>query len=421
MRSKFSFTRALSLALVAIGTVAGFSSSTFAAPKTWTGTASGTTSGVANAGKWGTSSVFAGNWNPSGNPTSTDTAVFNSNSNRTVAAVSGNAVPIGSMTFSGSGTTTFSLVGSSSIVVSGEGTPLVGISSTSTATQVFANKVVVNAPQMTFKTTNGGLSFTTGGLDLNGNYLKGEGTITTANLGSSVAGGVYEVVSGTQTLGFDATTGANVASLVLNGGVTSADGNSATDLSVQGGRWVGNGTFHNVSSTSGAVDLNGNGSLGLGGAFVQSAGGTTIMNINEDGTSSNVSGGFQLAGAFQLNASDLLTNLQPYGKSWDLFSGVNLRSGSAAPVNNASNFSTFAFTTSSSTSPYYGTWTRYGQEWSSPAASDGTYLVFQAATGNLVVVPEPSTMVFAGLGVAMSGWTMWKKRRLAKLLAAKAG
>jgi len=90
-------------------------------------------------------------------------------------------------------------------------------------------------------------------------------------------------------------------------------------------------------------------------------------------------------------------------------------------VNNASNFSTFAFTTSSSTSPYYGTWTRYGQEWSSPAASDGTYLVFQATSGNLVVVPEPSTMVFAGFGVAMSGWTMWKKRRLAKLLAAKAG
>jgi hypothetical protein len=29
--------------------------------------------------------------------------------------------------------------------------------------------------------------------------------------------------------------------------------------------------------------------------------------------------------------------------------------------------------------------------------------VFQAQSGNLVVVPEPSTIVFAGLGVAMSG------------------
>jgi hypothetical protein len=79
----------------------------------------------------------------------------------------------------------------------------------------------------------------------------------------------------------------------------------------------------------------------------------------------------------------------------------------------------------SSSSPYYGNFTRFGQEWISPVASDGTYLVFEAQTGNLVVnlvvVPEPSTMVFAGLGVAMSGWTMWRKRRFSKLFAAKAG
>ena len=90
-------------------------------------------------------------------------------------------------------------------------------------------------------------------------------------------------------------------------------------------------------------------------------------------------------------------------------------------MNGASNFSVFAMSPSSSSSPYFGTFTRFGQEWQSPFASDGTYLVFSAQTGNLVVVPEPSTMVFAGLGVAMSGWTMWKKRRLSKLLAAKAG
>lgn len=71
------------------------------------------------------------------------------------------------------------------------------------------------------------------------------------------------------------------------------------------------------------------------------------------------------------------------------------------------------------------TFTQFGTEWSTqPFVGEGgqqQWLVFQSQSGNLVVVPEPSTIVFAGLGVAMSGWTMWKKRRLSKLLAAKAG
>lgn len=71
------------------------------------------------------------------------------------------------------------------------------------------------------------------------------------------------------------------------------------------------------------------------------------------------------------------------------------------------------------------TFTQFGTEWSTQpfvgAGGQQQYLVFQAQSGNLVVVPEPSTIVFAGLGVAMSGWTMWKKRRLSKLLAANAG
>jgi hypothetical protein len=71
------------------------------------------------------------------------------------------------------------------------------------------------------------------------------------------------------------------------------------------------------------------------------------------------------------------------------------------------------------------TFTQFGTEWSTQpfigAGGQSQWLVFQAQSGNLVVVPEPSTIVFAGLGVAMSGWTMWKKRRLSKLLAAKAG
>jgi len=320
------------------------------------------------------------------------------------------------MVFSNSGGNIFSAAGS--IVISGSGSPSVGISSTSSGTQNFQGKVVVNSAQQTFQTTAGLLNFT-GTLDLKGNYLKGVGAISTASIGSTVAGATYEVVSGTQTINFDGTTGGNIDSMIVNGGNVSSGGDPATNLSVQGGIYTGGGSFKNVNNQSGLLFLDAGESLNTTN-YVQTAGGTVEMNVNSDFSSSTVLGNYQLGGAMILDAVGLGSSPFAIGDSWKLFIGDNFTSGSASAANAGSNFSSFAMTTSSSTSPYYGTFTRFGQEWQSPTAPDGTFLVFQAATGNLVVVPEPSTMVFAGLGVAMSGWTMWKKRRLSKLLAAKA-
>ena len=222
-----------------------------------------------------------------------------------------------------------------------------------------------------------------------------------------------------QSITFDSTTGVNV-NVVVNGGTVSGDGTGDSNLTVSGGDYIGGGTYKDVVSSAGSIQMLANETLGTT-SFTQSAGGELQMNVNDDLSSSTVNGNFQLGGAFELDANNLGSNLYSPGTTWGLFSGVNYTAGSPSPLNGASNFSVFAMSPSSSSSPYFGTFTRFGQEWQSPFASDGTYLVFSAQTGNLVVVPEPSTMVFAGLGVAMSGWTMWKKRRLSKLLAAKAG
>ncbi|MEN9666736.1 MAG: hypothetical protein RLZZ326_3099 [Planctomycetota bacterium] len=273
---------------------------------------------------------------------------------------------------------------------------------------------------MTFENVGTGqLSFGGGGLDLQGNYLKVAGNAAQGSLGSASAGATYEVVSGVQTLTFDSVTGGNV-NVVVNGGTVSGDGTGSSNLTVSGGTYVGGGTYGNIVSSSGAVKIL-NGQTLNSNSFTQTAGGDLQMNVNDDLSSASVAGNYQLGGSFQLDASNLGTNLYGMGTVWSLFQGTNYTAGSPSPLNGSSNFSVFAMSPSSSSSPYYGTFTRFGQEWTSPIASDGTYLVFQAQTGNLVVVPEPSTMVFAGLGVAMSGWTMWKKRRLTKLLAAKAG
>jgi hypothetical protein len=417
MSSKFSLARAAAVALVAIGSVASLGTDAFAVNRTWTPVGSGTASA-----SWGTALVYASNWSggtAAGNPTANDLGIFNATSTRTIKGVAGNTVPIGVMQLSGA-QQTFSTP-TTTILISGTGAvPNVGITSSATGNQIFQTGVQLSAARTTFQNTGSGELRFTGTLDLAGKYLKGEGTINTTNLESSVAGATYEAVSGTQSLFFDPTLGGNVSTLLVNGATVSGDGSATTDLSVTSGKYLGNGTFQNATITSGVVDLDNNAVLSTT-SFTQSAGGTTLMNVNSDLSSSSVFGNYELGGSFSLNGSSLGSSTYAQGTTWGLFLGTNFTGGSASPLNDASNFSSFAMTPASSGSPYYGTFTKYGQEWIGPKASDGTFLVFQAASGNLVVVPEPSTMVFAGLGVAMSGWTMWKKRRLGKLLAAKAG
>jgi hypothetical protein len=53
--------------------------------------------------------------------------------------------------------------------------------------------------------------------------------------------------------------------------------------------------------------------------------------------------------------------------------------------------------------------------WVSGTTATGQYLTFDQQAGEMVVVPEPSTVVFAGIGAAMAGWHMLKERRRRRL------
>ena len=50
-------------------------------------------------------------------------------------------------------------------------------------------------------------------------------------------------------------------------------------------------------------------------------------------------------------------------------------------------------------------------DWISTWNTDHQRLIFSQSTGTLTVVPEPSTIVFAGIGIAMFGWSTWTRRR----------
>lgn len=421
-------TRMVALTLGAGFIAASLPTEVMAASRTWTNASAGASG---NKQKWGTTSQFATNWSGVVNPTAADTAVFagNNGPSQGIATQSAN-VPIGSMTFSG--TTAYSFTGQS-VAVSGDGgAPNVGISNTSGKEQKFSSLNINSASVSAGSTGIGSLTMTA--LNLQGNYFAVSGDATVGGLTGYTSSvliptAVYEAKSGTQDITFVA--GNNVTLKVNGATVSSAGDTNGTTLDIQGGSYVNGGTFLTASVTSGILDLSGSTLLSVldttGTTFLQGSGGITKMDIGTDFQGTTFSfvttaagAGFTLGGGLSLDGSGLPGTALAEGSVWNLFQGVNFTGGVLSAPNNASNFSSLALINASS-SPYSGAFTQFGQEWiGSGVASNGTYLVFQAATGNLVVVPEPSTIVFAGLGVAMSGWTMWKKRRLSRLLAGKA-
>lgn len=117
-----------------------------------------------------------------------------------------------------------------------------------------------------------------------------------------------------------------------------------------------------------------------------------------------------LGGGLLLDGAGMTSGPLGIGLTWNLFQGVSFTSGSASPLNNASNVSSLVLADSGGGSPYAGTFTQLGQEWISPSATDDTYLVFQAASGNLAVVPEPSPYAMALAGLACGGCLMRCRR-----------
>ena len=133
--------------------------------------------------------------------------------------------------------------------------------------------------------------------------------------------------------------------------------------------------------------------------------------------------GFSLGGGLLLNGAGMTSNPLAVGLTWDLFQGVNFTSGSASPLNNPSNFSAFVLSDLGSGSPYAGAFTQFGQGWRSPTATDGTYLEFQAASGNLVVVgsavPEiDPAMGSSALSLVAGVLAMIEQRRRRAMLVA---
>ena len=427
MKTKLFFARAMALALVAGGLVASLPTEAMAANRTWNN-ASSSPSG--NRGKWGTTAQFATNWSGVANPTSADTALFQGNNgvSPTIAIQSAN-VPVGKLTFGG--TTAYSFTDNSVALFGDSSTPKVGISNDASGkTQTFAG-VTVNSGTIHANSTAGG-ALSLSSVNLQGNTFAVGGAATVGSLTGS-AGSTYEAKSGSQNVAF--ANGNAVGTLKVSGATVSSSGDrGGTFLDIQSGSHTGSGTFLRTSITGGTLDLSSAATLTLvattGASYSQGTSGLTKMDVGYNGSAATYSSvsiatgaGFSLGGGLLLDGAGMPSTPLAVGLIWDLFQGVNFTNGSASPLNTPSNFSSFVLADSASGSPYAGTFTPFGQGWKSPLATDGTYLEFQAASGNLVVVgsavPEiDPAMGGSALSLVAGVLAMIEQRRRRAMLVA---
>lgn len=193
-----------------------------------------------------------------------------------------------------------------------------------------------------------------------------------------------------------------------------------------------------VTGTGGVLDTSTSGLTAIAGSFVN------------DGKL-QVNGNFDIGGVMDLNNGGIVdfsvpadpgaVNTISYGggSSYGGTLNVNLlgtyaNTGTSPTLANPTSFLLFNPTDSvatggftSVTGSYSGTtvtFTEVGTNglpqpgsgyWASTAIvggpQDGQYLLFEESTGMLMVVPEPSAVVIAGVGVALAGWRMARRRK----------
>jgi autotransporter-associated beta strand protein len=233
----------------------------------------------------------------------------------------------------------------------------------------------------------------------------GPGTV-----GVSVVGGNIWTLAGNNTY-----TGVTTVSgkLLLTGNINSASAVTST------GYIGGTGTFGGaVTITSGTLAPGG--LSGTGGIITDSIGALTVQSLSlgsaattELTITGSTSGLYdQLLGSSALDYGGTLALTMNTQASYDdfttfnLFSGFTSTSGTLGGITlNAAgtDFAGLTFTQDGSTGDWYTGWIATG--------GDGQQLKFSQSTGTLTVVPEPSTIVFAGIGMVMFGWSTWTRRR----------
>lgn len=384
MTSKFSFMRRLAAGLLAVAVVGG-SSSAFAASYTWKG---GQTT-LSRA--WATAS----NWSPGTVPGNTDSVFFGpiGTSASYSVNIAADTAELASVTFTSAATGGYQTTGAGSLVVNGA--------------------IVNNSSAINPSVGTGESSVVLRNVRLAGDStLSGTGAPT--EIFTSLEGAGFTLaVTGNNLILDGATAEANIlastgSTISLSSVVQLADFTIGSAGTVGGEPNRAAGSFFATTSSGALTFSSAASTVNMGVAGIPPGPGAGGDNYDQFTTTGAVS----FNGTLNIDWAQVGSNTFNSWTEFDLFSAGTY----------GGNFT--SVTLVGGTGPYSSlTFTQNGGEWTTGSfigqGGQSQYLVFQSGTGNLVVVPEPSTIVFAGIGVAMSGWSVLKKRRLAKLASSK--
>ena len=178
------------------------------------------------------------------------------------------------------------------------------------------------------------------------------------------------------------------------------------------------GTFAPGGTSTGSTLTDSNARLTVGGLTLNS-GATTNLSVSGTTAGSLFDQVAFTGGSAPLTYGGLL-NLTLSGSyadqtSFGLFSGFTSQSGSLSAITlsaTGSPYSGLSFSNFTNTSLADQTYYHLASgDWITGWTTSHQRLIFSQSSGTLTVVPEPSTIVFAGIGVAMFGWSTWTHRR----------
>jgi autotransporter-associated beta strand protein len=197
-----------------------------------------------------------------------------------------------------------------------------------------------------------------------------------------------------------------LSSVLLSGSNSYSGGTTVNAGTLRVGSSAAVGTGALTVNTGGILDVNGQ-SLSVGSLQLNS-GGTVQMGIS--GTAAGLFDQVVSASTVTFGGTlelDFTTNGFGTGDLWQLFSGSSF-SGQFSSITTTGSYGSLAFVDVGN-----GEWKAdlgNGQTMSFYAnnnqAFNGRFMA-----GQLVVVPEPSTLVIAGIGVCLAGWQAMKRRR----------
>ena len=357
----------------------------------------------------GTTYVTGGNLRTGSGGTSTDSNNF--------------ALGTGDVVVSGSGTLTVrnNSTVANNMTIGGVGftasnSSLFGSFSASGATAVVSGSVAVasNTKISTWGSdgvTGSKLSLT-GPINLGANTLTFGQVVTGTNgarttapatwitVGGAIAGAGSVVVDGTATVYLN---GANTytGTTTVQSGVLGGNGTIAGAVTVQSGAFITPGSAANTTGALGVGSLQ----LDSGATAAMAISGTAAGLYDQVVALGNVNYGGNLA-------IDFTTASFANFDVWQLFSGTSF-SGNFTSVTATGSFGSLTFN-DLGTGEWQATGGLLGEGQSLSFYVDDTHAIGDRyKAGQLVLVPEPSTIVFAGIGLFVMGWQRLARRRRA--------